>query len=145
MPLMVNRPSTSQTRWLRYRWRCQPELQFSQRRVEVNYANRLQTHTNSYLNLGMLVRTNLFKGIYSTQGVQFMIPVTGNLAIGDVDLDLKDNINSDITAVVGLGRQFGRIAIEGRWDSGFKRIEDAPLGNFVKRNRTITVLGIVAF
>lgn len=35
--------------------------------------------------------------------------------------------------------------IEGRWDSGFKGIEDAPIGNFVKRNRAITVIGIVAF
>lgn len=125
--------------------KVQPELQFSQRRVEVNYANILQTHTNNYVNLGLLLRTNLFKGIYSTQGPQFMLPVSGKLTIGDTDLDLKDNINSDISLVVGLGRQFGRVGVEARWDSGFKRIEDAPLGNFVKRNRAITVIGIVAF
>ncbi len=104
-----------------------------------------QTHTNSYVNVGLLLRTNLFKGIYSTQGPQFMLPVSGKLRIQDADLDVKDNINSDISLVVGLGRQFGRIGIEGRWDSGFKRIEDAPLGNFIKRNRAITVIGIVAF
>lgn len=125
--------------------KIQPELQFSQRRVEVNYANVFQTHTNSYFNVGMLLRTNLFKGIYSTQGPQFMIPVAAKLTINDLDLDLKDNVNSDISLVVGLGRQFGRIGLEARWDSGFKRIEDAPLGNFVKRNRAITVIGIVAF
>jgi Outer membrane protein beta-barrel domain len=125
--------------------KVQPELQFSQRRVEVNYANSLQTHVNSYVNLGLLLRTNLFKGLYSTQGPQFMVPVGGTLSVGDIDLDLKDNINSDISLIVGLGRQFGRIGVEARWDSGFKRIEDAPLGNFVKRNRAITVIGIVAF
>lgn len=125
--------------------KIQPELQFSQRRIEVQYGSELQTHTNSYVNVGLLVRINLFKGIYSTQGPQFMLPVGGTLTIGDADLDLKDNINSDIGLAVGLGRQFGRIGIEGRYDSGFKRVEDAPLGNFVKRNRTFTVIGIVAF
>ncbi|HWI19894.1 MAG TPA: outer membrane beta-barrel protein [Vicinamibacterales bacterium] len=125
--------------------KIQPELQFSQRRVEVNYAGSLQTHTNSYVNLGLLLRTNLFKGLYSTQGPQFMLPVSGKLDVNGTELDLKDNINSDFSLVVGLGRQFGRIGVEARWDSGFKRIEDAPIGNFVKRNRAITVIGIVAF
>jgi hypothetical protein len=110
--------------------KIQPELQFSQRRVEALYAGGPQTHTNSYIAMGLLLRTNLFKGLYSTQGPQFMLPIAGKLTVRDVDLDLKDNINSDFSLVVGLGRQFGRIGIEGRWDSGFKRIEDAPLGSW---------------
>jgi hypothetical protein len=125
--------------------KIQPELQFSQRRVEVAYANVFQTHVNSYINMGLLVRTNLFKGLYSTQGPQFMLPISGTLKIGETELDLKDNINSDISLVVGLGRQFGRIGVEARWDAGFKRVEDAPLGNTVKRNRAITVIAIVGF
>lgn len=125
--------------------KIQPELQVTQRKVEASYANVFQTSSTTYVSMGLLVRTNLFKGLYSTQGVQFMIPVVSTLDISGVELDLKDNINQDITLVVGLGRQFGRIGIEGRWDSGFKAIEDAPIGNFVKRNRAITVLGIVAF
>jgi hypothetical protein len=125
--------------------KVQGELQYTQRRVDVAYANVFQTHVNSYVSVGLLARTNLFKGIYSTQGLQFMLPIGGSLNIGDTDLDLKDNINSDITLVVGFGRQFGRIGIEGRYDSGFKRVEDAPIGNTVKRNRALTLLGIVGF
>lgn len=125
--------------------KVQPELQFSQRRVEINYAGSLQTHTNSYINMGLHLRTNLFKGIYSVQGPQFMLPISGKLDVNGTELDLKDNINSDISLIVGLGRQFGRIGFEARWDSGFKRVEDAPIGNTVKRNRAITVIGIVAF
>lgn len=125
--------------------KIQPELQITQRKVEASLANVFQTSVTTYASLGLLLRTNLFKGIYSTQGVQLMLPVVSTLDINGVELDLKDNINQDVTLIVGLGRQFGRIGIEGRWDSGFKAIEKAPIGNFVKRNRAITVIGIVAF
>lgn len=125
--------------------KIQPELQVTQRKVEAAYANVFQTNLTTYFSMGLLVRTNLFKGLYSTQGVQYMIPLVSTLDINGVELDLKDNINHDVSLVVGLGRQFGRIGIEGRWDSGFKGIEEAPIGNFVKRNRAWTVIGIVAF
>ena len=125
--------------------KIQPEVQFSQRRVGVTYSGDDQLHTNSYINLSLLVRTNLFKGIYSVQGPQFSIPVQGKLTIDDVDLDLKDNISPDISLLVGFGRQFGRIGVEWRYDAGLRRVEDVPLGNFVKRNRAFTFLGIVGF
>ncbi|MDP2318609.1 MAG: hypothetical protein Q8O42_04625 [Acidobacteriota bacterium] len=73
-----------------------------------------------------------------------LVVLDGDSELSGVKLDLKDNINQDVSLVVGLGRQFGRIGIEGRWDSGFKGIEKAPIGNFVKRNRAVTVIGIVA-
>jgi hypothetical protein len=74
-----------------------------------------------------------------------MVPVAGTLELFGDDIDVKDNVNSDISIIAGVGRQFGRIGIEGRWDAGFKRVEDLPLGGAVKRNRAITVLGILGF
>jgi len=47
--------------------------------------------------------------------------------------------------VIGLGQQFGRIGIEGRWDSGLKGIEEVPIGGSVKRNRAFTFIGILGF
>ena len=124
--------------------KVQPEVQFSRRSVEVLLAD-FATQQTSYFNVGLLLRTNLFSGLYSVQGPQFMIPVASTLTMLGQDLDVKDNINSDISLVVGVGRQFGRIGIEGRWDAGFKRLEDVPVGGSVKRNRAITVIGIVGF
>ncbi len=80
---------------------------------------------------------------YTTQGPQFSIPVRASLKVPGGTADIKSNIAKDFSLIVGVGRQFGRLGIEGRWDSGFKRVEQIPLGGFVKRNRAITVMGIV--
>lgn len=125
--------------------KIQPEVQFSQRRVEVNYAGTETTYSTSYLNLGLMIRTNLFKGVYSVQGPQFSIPVRSSLKVPTATADIKDNINRDFSLVVGVGKQFDRLGIEGRWDSGFMRVEDVPLGGFVKRNRALTFVAIVGF
>ncbi len=126
-------------------FQIQPEAQFSQRRAEVTYSRIDTTYSVSYFNLGLMLRTKLFKGFYSTQGPQFSIPVRASLKIPQGTVDTKNNIANDISLVVGVGRQFGRFGIEGRWDSGMKRVEQIPLGGFVKRNRAITVVGIFGF
>jgi hypothetical protein len=124
--------------------KIQPELQFSRRSVDV-LLDDYSTQQTSYVNLSLLFRTHLFKGLYSVQGPQFMVPIASSLELFDEDVDVKDNINPDISLVVGVGQQFGRIGIEGRWDAGFKRLEDVPVGGAVKRNRAITVIGILGF
>lgn len=124
--------------------KLQPEVQFSRRSVDV-LLNDYSKQQTSYVNLGLLIRMHLYKGLYSVQGPQFMVPVASSLTLDGQDFDVKDNINSDISIVVGIGQQFGRIGIEGRWDAGFKRLEDVPVGGSVKRNRAITVIGILAF
>ncbi len=123
--------------------KLQPEIQFSQRRVEVIYGGQPTTYATNYVNLSFLLRTKMFKGIYSTTGPQFSIPVRASLKVSGATADIKDNIADDFSLVVGFGRQFGRIGIEGRWDSGLKQVEEIPLGGFVKRNRAITFIGII--
>lgn len=124
--------------------KIQPEVQFSRRSVDV-LLNDYSTQQTSYVNLSLLIRTHLYKGLYSVQGPQFMIPVASSLELAGQDIDVKDNINSDISLIVGVGQQFGRIGIEGRWDAGFRRLEDVPVGGSVKRNRAFTVIGILGF
>ena len=123
--------------------KIQPEVQFSQRRAEVTYSLIDTTYSTSYLNLSLLARLKLYKGFYTTQGPQFSIPVRASLKVPGGTADIKDNIGKDFSLIVGLGHQFGRFGIEGRWDSGFMRVEKIPLGGFVKRNRAITVMGTV--
>lgn len=122
-----------------------PEVQFSQRRVDVAFGGATTSFATSYLNLGLMTRLNLFKGLYTTQGAQFSFPLRSKLDLAGSTADIKDNINWDFSIPAGIGRQFGRVGIEGRWDSGLKRVEKAPLGNFIKRNRAITIFAYVGF
>lgn len=124
--------------------KIQPEIQFSQRRVGVDYGDANTIYSTNYMNLGLLARMKLFKGLYSTQGVQFSFPVSSTITIAGTDADNKDNIADDISIVIGVGHQFGRIGIEGRFDSGFKAVEEVPI-SFIKRNRAFTFVGIVGF
>lgn len=126
-------------------FKIQPEVQVSQRRVEVTYAGTDTTYSATYLNLGLMFRTKLYKGLYTTQGPQFSVPLRASLKVPGGTADTKDNIAKDFSLVVGLGQQFGRVGIEGRWDSGFKRVEKVALGGFVKRNRAITLMTTVGF
>lgn len=125
--------------------KIQPEVQLSQRRVGVTFGGQDVSYSILYANLGLQVRMNLFKGLYSTQGAQFSFPVRAKLKVPTATADIKSNISDDFSLVVGVGRQFGKIGIEGRWDSGFKRVEEVALGGFIKRNRAITFMGIFAF
>lgn len=122
-----------------------PEVQFSQRKVDIEFGGADASFSTNYLNLGVMTRLNLFKGLYTSQGVQFSFPLRSELKLGGATVDIKDNVNSDFSIPTGIGRQFGRIGIEGRWDAGLKRVEKGPLGNFIKRNRAISVFAIVGF
>jgi hypothetical protein len=123
----------------------QPELQFQQRSSEVLFGSSFSEFSTNYVNVGLMTRLKLFKGLYTTQGAQFWFPVRAKLGLGGKDVDIKDNIASDFSIPAGVGRQFGRIGIEGRWDAGLKRVEKAPLGNTTKRNRTIEIFAIIGF
>jgi len=120
-----------------------PELQFSQRKVDVKLGSSTASFSTSYLNAGLMTRLKLFKGLYTSQGAQFAFPVRSKLDLGTSNVDIKDNINWDFSIPAGVGRQFGRLGIEGRWDSGLKRVEKGPLGNFIKRNRAITIFASI--
>lgn len=116
-----------------------PELQFSQRKVDVKLGSSTASFSTGYLNVGLMTRLKLFKGLYTSQGGQFAFPLRSKLELGGTSVDIKDNMNWDFSIPAGVGRQFGRVGIEGRYDSGLKRVEKGPLGNFVKRNRAITI------
>jgi hypothetical protein len=119
----------------------QPEAQYSMRRTTVTENGVPSDFAVDYLNLSLLVRMKLFKGLYVAEGPQFSIPVRAQKA----GRDIKDNVRSDVSIIIGVGRQFGRMGIEARWDSGLKQIEAVPSGGITKRNRAITGLAIISF
>ena len=127
-------------------FKIQPEISFTQRRVDVTYGSGTTGYSTNYLNLGVMTRLKLFKGLYTSQGGQFSFPLRAKLDLVGTKVDVKDNIQWDFSIPVGVGKQFSkRFGFEGRWDSGLKRVEEAPLGNFVKRNRAIEFMALVGF
>jgi hypothetical protein len=125
-------------------FKIQPEAQISQRRVGVVFGGEETEYALTYLNLTLNTRLHVFKGVYTTTGPQFSIPVMASWKILGEEADIKDNITWDWSIVIGVGKQFGRFGLEGRWDAGFRGIEEVPVGGFVKRNRAITIFGIIA-
>ena len=122
-----------------------PEIQYSQRRTSVAFGNTDAEYSIDYLNLSLMTRLKLFKSVYTSQGLQFSLPLRAKLDLGS-EADIKDNINKDISIPAGVGVQINsRFGIEGRWDSGLKRVEKGPLGNFIKRNRAITLFATLGF
>lgn len=123
--------------------KIQPEIQISQRRAVVPLRGADYDYSTTYFNLGLHLRTKVYKSLYSTSGVQFSTPIRATLAAPSATADYKYNMGKDISLTFGFGQQFGRIGIEGRYDTGLKANEEAPLFGFVKRNRAITIMGIV--
>lgn len=126
-------------------FKIQPEIQISQRRAVIPSGGADYEYSTTYFNYGVQVRMKMYKQLYSTTGVQFSTPVRATLAAPTSTADYKYNMANDISLTFGFGQQFGRIGIEGRWDTGLKTIEEAALFGFVKRNRAITFIGIVGF
>lgn len=125
--------------------KIQPEIQISQRRAVVPSGGVDSEYSTTYFNVGVILRMKLFKDLYSTSGVQFSTPIRATLGVPGSTADYKYNMANDISLVIGVGQQFGRIGIEGRWDSGMKGVEEVALFGFVKRNRAITFVGIFGF
>lgn len=125
--------------------KIQPEIQFAQRRADVLFNKTSVGFSTNYLNLSLMTRLKLFKNLYSTQGPQFSFPLRSKMDLGTSKVDIKDNVNWDFSIPAGVGVQAGRMGIEGRWESGLKRVEKGPLGNFIKRNRAITVFATIGF
>lgn len=125
--------------------KIQPEIQISQRRATIPSGGADYEYSTTYFNYGVQVRMKMYKDLYSTTGVQFSTPIRATLAAPSATADYKYNMANDISITFGFGQQFGRIGIEGRYDTGLKTIEEAALFGFVKRNRAITFIGIVGF
>lgn len=125
--------------------KIQPEIQISQRRAVVPLNGADYDYSTTYFNYGLQVRMMVYKDLYSTSGVQFSTPLRATLGAPTATADYKYNMGNDISLTFGFGQQFGRIGIEGRYDTGLKANEEAPLFGFVKRNRAITFMGIVGF
>lgn len=126
-------------------FKIQPEIQFAEHREDVAFGGHMVRYSTNYINLGLMTRLKLFKGFYTTQGPQISLPVRSKLDLGTATVDIKDDTTWDFTLPAGVGRQFGRVGVEGRYEAGLRRVEKAPLGNFIKRERAFTIFATLGF
>lgn len=97
------------------RFSFQPELKYDSRTITVN---GIPTEVG-YISVPLLLR-NDFLGIYLTQGVALNMVARASI----FDVDFKDAINSpDIAILLGVGKRFDRVSVEGRWETGLRSFQ----------------------
>lgn len=117
----------------------------------------VQKHTNvttgdsesklniDYFEIPILAKLSLFKGIYILEGIAFGFPVKAAVKTASgVEIDIKDTTTSpDLGLIIGVVFPAGRLGLEGRYESGFKTIDNT--GVSAVRNRSLFVVVRVPF
>lgn len=99
-----------------------------------------------YVEIPLLAKLALFRGSYILEGVSIGFPIRAKLkSASGGDEDIKNQTTSpDVGIVIGGGVPIQRIAIEGRYDGGLRKI-DKTAGAAVQRNRSFSILARVHF
>lgn len=115
-------------------FKFQPEVKWDHRDVTVGGI----TTKMQYLSVPLLLRSS-FLGIVMTQGIAINVP----LSVKIFDIDFKKAYTSpDVAIILGVGKQVGRVTVEGRWDTGFRSMQK-DIGAGGTRHRAIT--GVVSY
>lgn len=116
------------------RWSFRPELKYDRRTITIG---NISTEA-SFISVPVLL-TNKVWGIYFVQGVSLNFLTSAEI----FDVDFTDaHASPDVALIVGAGKRFGRLSVEGRWETGFRTFQkDVPVGG--TRLRTLT--GVVSF
>jgi hypothetical protein len=84
---------------------------------------------------------SLFKGIFMLEGASLAFPIRASVqAASGADQNIRDQVRSpDVDMVIGGGIPIGRIAVEGRYEGGFRNIFSAT-GAPAQRNRSFSFI-----
>lgn len=114
------------------RWSFQPEVRYDIRKITISGISTDVT----YISVPLLLKNKVW-GIYMVQGVALNF-----LTRADVfDVDFKDVYTSpDVALVIGAGKRFNRVSVEGRWETGFRTFQkDIAVGGVRMRALTAVV------
>lgn len=97
------------------RWSFQPELKYDVRTINIG---NVPTDI-AYITVPVLLKNKVW-GIYMVQGVSFNFLQKAEI----FDVDFKDVYTSpDVALVIGVGKRFDRLSVEGRWETGFRTFQ----------------------
>ena len=121
----------------------QPELTYVQKRSHSSSTTDVRL---DYIEVPVLARMRVFKGIYATEGVAFGFPVKAEVvASSGATADIKSQITSpDVSIVIGGGGSIGIFGIEIRYEGGFRQIDTTSTAT-VQRTRNFMLLGRMHF
>jgi hypothetical protein len=128
----------------------QAELVYAQKYSRLSTTTGSTTTTEDlrldYIEIPVLAKLAFLKGSYIVEGASFAFPVRARLqpASGPVRDIKRQTTSPDIGLVIGGGVPIGRLAIEGRYDGGFRKI-DAAADGAIQRNRSFSLLTRMRF
>lgn len=97
------------------RWSFQPEVKYDVRTITISNVPTEVT----YITVPVLLKNKVW-GIYMVQGVSFNFLQKAEI----FDVDFKDAYTSpDVALVIGVGKRFDRLSVEGRWETGFRTFQ----------------------
>jgi hypothetical protein len=118
----------------------QIEAVYAQKHMHLNSSSDLKL---DYLEIPVLAKLKLFKGIYMLEGVAFAFPVSAKVthATGD-DTDIKSSITSpDLGMVIAGGVPLApKVSVEFRYEGGFRKVSNVDAAD-TQRLRSLS--GIV--
>lgn len=94
-----------------------------------------------YIEVPVMAKLPLFKGLYMTEGVGFGFPVRAQLKTsGGAETDIKDSTTSpDVGIIIGGGFAIQNVGIELRYDGGFRNVSTLATAA-AQKNRSWAVL-----
>lgn len=97
------------------RWSFQPELKYDVRTITIS---NVPTDV-AYITVPVLLKNKVW-GIYMVQGLSFNFLQKAEI----FEVDFKDAYTSpDVALVIGVGKRFDRLSVEGRWETGFRTFQ----------------------
>ena len=124
----------------------QAELVYVQKNTELTSTGRTSDLKLDYIEIPILAKLPLVKGIYILEGAAFDFPVRARLRPSSgAEQDIKSQVTSpDVGMVIGGGFPIQKFGIEGRYEGGFRKISTVS-GADVQRTRSFSGLVRVHF
>lgn len=123
----------------------QPEVIYSRKGSELSTAVGATTQgvnlNLDYLEVPLLARMAMFKGIYMTEGIALGFPARAEVnSASGATTDVKSQVTSpDVGIVIGGGVSIQKAAVEFRYTGGVRRV-NTTAGTAVQRNRSYVSL-----
>jgi len=120
----------------------QPEVMFTQKGSDASSPDGDLNFHFDYIDIPVLARVSVGTGparLYLFGGPSFNFNLKAELDEGGDTSDVKDDVeSSEIALVAGLGVEFGKFLIEGRWIEGLQNISKESEDDY--KTRTFAIM-----
>jgi hypothetical protein len=121
----------------------QVEAVYAQKHSSAQVGSTTSNLKLDYIEVPLLVKMPMFKGIYMLEGVGLAFPIRAQVETGSTTVDNKSNTTSpDVTLIIAGGHQIhNNWFLEGRYDGGLRSTDST--GVTVARTRSFAIIARV--